>query len=456
MLDQRQVVMRIRQRVAVARESVSRTPRCRRAAAPRSAATPSVATSSARSASARSPITVFFGLVKMSSTGAKSSVTPTARNSTASARANCRANSTSPLRPSVAIGGHSVNPRLNRATRPPSWSTLTHGGRSRGQRRDLARHLGDLRGLLDVAREVDDAAQRELARQRAQLHREARAGKPGHEQLSDLVAKVNGRHEARTWRDRRCRHYNAGDAVDNAAIARLLFEIGDLLEIRGDNPFKIRAYRNAAETVTAEPTAVAALRRGRPSRAAGDRARPGRAHPRNRRDRRHAVPDRAARRLSRDHPRPAPAAGGRPQDGQAPVRRAGRHLARHAGTGGPRRARARAQGHGRRRRKRSSCAPSRSAGATPGGTCRPTSRASPARSSARSAPAEPGADFVPVGSLRRRAETCGDLDILAVGATARDHADVHGAAAGEPCPRAMATPSRVCCSTRACRPTSGS
>ena len=47
--------------------------------------------------------------------------------------------------------------------------------------------------------------------------------------------------------------------MDNAAIARLLFEIGDLLEIRGDNPFKIRAYRNAAETVTAEPTAVAAL-----------------------------------------------------------------------------------------------------------------------------------------------------------------------------------------------------
>ena len=103
--------------------------------------------------------------------------------------------------------------------------------------------------------------------------------------------------------DRRCRHYNAGDAVDNAAIARLLFEIGDLLEIRGDNPFKIRAYRNAAETVTAEPTAVAALRRCRTSRAAGDWARPGGAHPRDRRHRRHAVPARAARRLSRDHPR---------------------------------------------------------------------------------------------------------------------------------------------------------
>jgi DNA polymerase (family 10) len=37
--------------------------------------------------------------------------------------------------------------------------------------------------------------------------------------------------------------------VDNLAIARVLNEIGDLLEIKGENPFKIRAYRNAAETI---------------------------------------------------------------------------------------------------------------------------------------------------------------------------------------------------------------
>jgi DNA polymerase (family X) len=37
--------------------------------------------------------------------------------------------------------------------------------------------------------------------------------------------------------------------VDNLAIARVLAEIGDLLEIKGENPFKIRAYRNAHETV---------------------------------------------------------------------------------------------------------------------------------------------------------------------------------------------------------------
>jgi len=37
--------------------------------------------------------------------------------------------------------------------------------------------------------------------------------------------------------------------VENLAIARILAEIGDLLELKNENPFKIRAYRNAAETV---------------------------------------------------------------------------------------------------------------------------------------------------------------------------------------------------------------
>jgi DNA polymerase (family 10) len=47
--------------------------------------------------------------------------------------------------------------------------------------------------------------------------------------------------------------------MDNLAIARVLVEIGDLLEIKGENPFKIRAYRNAAETVVHETRRVAAL-----------------------------------------------------------------------------------------------------------------------------------------------------------------------------------------------------
>ena len=47
--------------------------------------------------------------------------------------------------------------------------------------------------------------------------------------------------------------------MDNLAIARTLTEIADLLEIKGENPFKIRAYRNAGETVAHEPSRVASL-----------------------------------------------------------------------------------------------------------------------------------------------------------------------------------------------------
>jgi DNA polymerase (family X) len=50
--------------------------------------------------------------------------------------------------------------------------------------------------------------------------------------------------------------------MDNLAIARVLAEIGDLLEIKGENPFKIRAYRNAAETVAHETRRVAGLTPG--------------------------------------------------------------------------------------------------------------------------------------------------------------------------------------------------
>jgi DNA polymerase (family 10) len=37
--------------------------------------------------------------------------------------------------------------------------------------------------------------------------------------------------------------------MENLAIARIFAEIADLLEIKGENPFKIRAYRNASDTV---------------------------------------------------------------------------------------------------------------------------------------------------------------------------------------------------------------
>jgi len=47
--------------------------------------------------------------------------------------------------------------------------------------------------------------------------------------------------------------------VDNRAVARVLAEIADLLEIKGDNAFKIRAYRSGADTVASWPDELARL-----------------------------------------------------------------------------------------------------------------------------------------------------------------------------------------------------
>jgi DNA polymerase (family 10) len=47
--------------------------------------------------------------------------------------------------------------------------------------------------------------------------------------------------------------------LDNKSVARTLLEIADLLELKGDNPFKIRAYRNAADIVSHAAEAVSSL-----------------------------------------------------------------------------------------------------------------------------------------------------------------------------------------------------
>ena len=47
--------------------------------------------------------------------------------------------------------------------------------------------------------------------------------------------------------------------MDNRAIARVLREIADLLEIKTENPFKIRAYRNGADVVSNHPHELATL-----------------------------------------------------------------------------------------------------------------------------------------------------------------------------------------------------
>ena len=48
-------------------------------------------------------------------------------------------------------------------------------------------------------------------------------------------------------------------SMQNAEIARLLGDVADLLEISAGNPFKVRAYRNAARTVADHPDPVAEL-----------------------------------------------------------------------------------------------------------------------------------------------------------------------------------------------------
>ena len=47
--------------------------------------------------------------------------------------------------------------------------------------------------------------------------------------------------------------------MDNRPIAQLFAEIADLLEIKGENLFKIRAYRSAADTIHAWADPVARM-----------------------------------------------------------------------------------------------------------------------------------------------------------------------------------------------------
>ena len=42
--------------------------------------------------------------------------------------------------------------------------------------------------------------------------------------------------------------------MDNEAIARRFYRLAGLMEIRGDDPFRLRSYRNAAEVIEVWPT----------------------------------------------------------------------------------------------------------------------------------------------------------------------------------------------------------
>ncbi len=47
--------------------------------------------------------------------------------------------------------------------------------------------------------------------------------------------------------------------MENVDVARLFQQLADLLELRGDNPFRIRAYRTAARTIESMPKRVAEI-----------------------------------------------------------------------------------------------------------------------------------------------------------------------------------------------------
>ncbi|MBC7910852.1 MAG: hypothetical protein H7Y30_10160 [Pyrinomonadaceae bacterium] len=47
--------------------------------------------------------------------------------------------------------------------------------------------------------------------------------------------------------------------MDNETIARKFYRLANLMEIRGDDMFRIRSYRNAAETIETWPTALSKI-----------------------------------------------------------------------------------------------------------------------------------------------------------------------------------------------------
>lgn len=49
--------------------------------------------------------------------------------------------------------------------------------------------------------------------------------------------------------------------MDNEAIARRFLRLANLMEIRGDDPFRIRSYRNAAATIETWPTPLERIAR---------------------------------------------------------------------------------------------------------------------------------------------------------------------------------------------------
>ena len=115
---------------------------------------------------------------------------PDRRSSAASARAN---RATSLVVAAPAEGPHrrpDGERAFRRATRPPSWSVLTHRGSSVAIVLALACHLGDLLRLDDVAGEENDSAEIEFLREQLQIGGNRVSGKPRDCQLTDLATHI--------------------------------------------------------------------------------------------------------------------------------------------------------------------------------------------------------------------------------------------------------------------------
>ena len=81
------------------------------------------------------------------------------------------------------------------ASDPSAFLVDADPGRHVGcQAGELERELGDLRRLLDVAREQDGSAETELARERSEFDRRLRTVEAGDEKLTDLTPEGEGRH----------------------------------------------------------------------------------------------------------------------------------------------------------------------------------------------------------------------------------------------------------------------